>query len=117
ETGSGEAQIVDVRPFVEFGKGRIPGSVALDPSTLLKDGRIKGADELAGALGMVDKGRPVVVCSDEITRSAIAWLALELLGYDASIYPWEDWVSHQPGSAADQKEPTSDTRYLRLGRI
>ena len=29
---SGQAQIVDARPFVEFGKGRIPGSIALDPS-------------------------------------------------------------------------------------
>ena len=38
---SGQAQIIDVRPFVEFGKGRIPGSIALDPSNVIKGDKIK----------------------------------------------------------------------------
>ena len=33
---SGQAQIMDARPFVEFGKGRIPGSTALDSANIIK---------------------------------------------------------------------------------
>ena len=35
------AQIVDARPFTEFGKGSIPGATSLDPAVVLQDGKIK----------------------------------------------------------------------------
>ena len=44
---SGQAQIIDVRPFVEFGKGRIPGSIALDPSNVIKGDKIKNGADLS----------------------------------------------------------------------
>ncbi|MRR14336.1 hypothetical protein EG833_02680, partial [archaeon] len=43
---SGQAQIIDVRPFVDFGKGRIPGSIALDPANVVKGDKIKGVGDL-----------------------------------------------------------------------
>ena len=43
---SGQAQVIDVRPFVEFGKGRIPGSIALDPANVIKGDKIKTGTDL-----------------------------------------------------------------------
>jgi thiosulfate/3-mercaptopyruvate sulfurtransferase len=44
---SGQAQIIDVRPFIEFGKGRIPGSIALDPSNVIKGDKLKTGKDLS----------------------------------------------------------------------
>lgn len=104
---SGQAQILDVRPFVEFGKGRITGSVALDPSNLVKGDRIKDADGLKAVFERLDKNKPIVVYSDDYSRSALVWYALHLMGYEASIYTWEDWKAQKSGDAAT--ETTSDT--------
>ena len=58
---SGQAQIIDVRPFVEFGKGRIPGSTALDPSNVIKGDKIKNSDDLSAIFSRLDKDKPIVV--------------------------------------------------------
>ena len=104
---SGQAQIIDVRPFVEFGKGRIPGSIALDPSNVIKGDKIKNSDDLSAIFSRLDKDKPIVVYSDDYSRSALVWYALQLMGYEASIYTWEDWKEHKSGDAAAEK--TSDT--------
>ena len=92
---SGQAQIVDVRPFVEFGKGRIPGSVALDPANIVKGDRIKSGDDLGMVFSRLDKDQPIVVYSSDYSRSSLVWYALQLMGYNASIYTWEDWKAHE----------------------
>ncbi len=66
---SGQAQIIDVRPFVEFGKGRIPGSTALDPSNVIKGDKIKNSDDLSAIFSRLDKDKPIVVYSDDYSRS------------------------------------------------
>ena len=104
---SGQAQIIDVRPFVEFGKGRIPGSIALDPSNVIKGDKIKNSDDLSAIFSRLDKDKPIVVYSDDYSRSALVWYALQLMGYEASLYTWEDWKAQKSGDAAT--ETTSET--------
>ena len=78
---SGQAQIIDVRPFVEFGKGRIPGSIALDPTNVIKGDKIKNGNDLTNVFSRLDKEKPIVVYSDDYSRSALAAYALQLMGY------------------------------------
>jgi thiosulfate/3-mercaptopyruvate sulfurtransferase len=92
---SGQAQILDVRPFVEFGKGRIPGSIALDPANVVKGDKIKSGADLSTVFSRLDKEKPIVVYSDDYSRSALVWYALKLMDYEAGIYAWEDWKAHE----------------------
>jgi thiosulfate/3-mercaptopyruvate sulfurtransferase len=116
---SGQAQIVDARPFVEFGKGRIPGSLALDPSNIIKGDRIKNADALNMVFSRLSKDMPIVVYSSDYTRSSLAWFALQLMGYKASIYTWEDWKAHEStesqATASVTNGNAADSKYTKLG--
>ncbi len=116
---SGQAQIIDVRPFVEFGKGRIPGSIALDPANVIKGDKLKTGADLSNVFSRLDKEKPIVVYSDDYSRSALATFALQLMGYKASIYTWEDWKAQeatqaQAGTAPDAKDSTG-SKYTKLG--
>jgi len=116
---SGEAQIIDVRPFVEFGKGRIPGSIALDPANVVKGDKIKNGADLGTVFSRLDKDRPIVVYSDDYSRSALATYALLLMGYEASIYTWGDWKAHQatdaPAGTTQAAGDAVSSKYTKLG--
>jgi thiosulfate/3-mercaptopyruvate sulfurtransferase len=116
---SGQAQVVDVRPFVDFGKGRIPGSVALDPSNIIKGDRIKNADDLNMVFSRLSKDKPIVVYSSDYSRSSLAWFALQLMGYKTNIYTWEDWKAHQSTAAHAATAATggnaASSKYTKLG--
>lgn len=113
---SGQAQIIDVRPFVEFGKGRIPGSIALDPSNVIKGDKIKTGADLGTVFSRLDKEKPIVVYSDDYSRSALVWYALQLMGYEASIYTWEDWKAHEAADVPAGTAPAAvDSKYTKLG--
>ena len=117
---SGQAQIIDVRPFVDFGKGRIPGSIALDPTNVIKGDKIKNGGDLANVFSRLDKEKPIVVYSDDYSRSALAAYALQLMGYEASIYSWEDWKAHEATEVQAGAAPAGDdavgSNYVKLGR-
>jgi thiosulfate/3-mercaptopyruvate sulfurtransferase len=68
---SGQAQIIDVRPFIEFGKGRIPGSIALDPSDVIKGGMIKNGEDLITVFSRLSKDKPIVVYSNDYSKSSL----------------------------------------------
>ncbi len=118
---SGEAQIADARPFTEFSSGRITGSTAMDPSNIIKGDKIKDANNLGIVFDRLSKDKPIVVYSDDYSRSSLVWFALQLMGYEASIYTWEDWKEHE---FKDVKEDTvlagvngaSASKYKKLGR-
>jgi 3-mercaptopyruvate sulfurtransferase SseA len=116
---SGQAQIIDVRPFVEFGKGRIPGSIALDPSNVIKGDKIKSGADLSTVFSRLDKEKPIVVYSDDYSRSALVWYALQLMGYGASIYTWEDWKAHEAAQVQAGASPAAgaaaSSKYTKLG--
>ncbi|OPY56579.1 MAG: putative thiosulfate sulfurtransferase [Methanosaeta sp. PtaU1.Bin112] len=117
---SGQPQIVDVRPFVDFGMGRIPGSVALDPTNLITRDRIKDGDDLSLVFSRLTKDKPIVVYSSDYSRSSLVWYALQLMGYEASIYAWEDWKMHETQDSqeapAESEESAASSRYTKLGR-
>jgi thiosulfate/3-mercaptopyruvate sulfurtransferase len=113
---SDQAQIIDVRPFVEFGKGRIPGSIALDPANVIKGDKIKIGADLSTVFSRLDKEKPIVVYSDDYSRSALVWYALQLMGYEASTYTWEDWKTHEVADAQAGTAPTAaGSKYTKLG--
>lgn len=113
---SDQAQIIDVRPFVEFGKGRIPGSIALDPSNVIKGDKIKNEADLRTVFSRLDKEKPIVVYSDDYSRSALVWYALQLMGYEASTYTWEDWKAHEAADVPAGTAPAAaGSKYTKLG--
>ncbi len=119
---SGQAQIVDARPFVEFGKGRIPGSVALDPANIIKGNLIKNEGDLSTVFDRLSKDKPIVVYSSDYSRSSLVWYALQLMGYNASVYTWEDWKAHeatgmgvQAGATAPSGGKAAGSKYTKLG--
>lgn len=116
---SDQAQIIDVRPFVEFGKGRIPSSIALDPSNVIKGEKIKNEADLRTVFSRLDKEKPIVVYSDDYSRSALVWYALQLMGYEASVYTWEDWKAHEVADAqvgtTQSREDAAGSKYTKLG--
>ncbi|MCX6678809.1 MAG: rhodanese-like domain-containing protein [Methanothrix sp.] len=116
---SGQAQVIDVRPFVEFGKGRIPGSIALDPANVIKGDKIKTGTDLGMVFSRLDKEKPIVVYSDDYSRSALVWYALQLMGYEASIYTWEDWKAHKATDVPAGTTPAGGdavaSKYTKLG--
>ncbi|MCQ8903293.1 MAG: rhodanese-like domain-containing protein [Methanothrix sp.] len=127
---SGEAQIVDARPFRDFGLSRIPGAIHIDSERLIDGDRIVDNASLESLFAPLQRGRPVVVYSENPDQSSLVWFALQLMGYNATIYSWSDWISHTttvnqnaPGalgrssSAVTGSEVTgSGSRYRKLGR-
>ena len=92
---SGNAQIVDARTFQEFGKKRIPGSISIDSAKVLENGRIKDSAQLNDTFSDLGKDKPVVVYSDDGLNASLVWYALQLMGYNSSLYTWNDWEAHQ----------------------
>jgi thiosulfate/3-mercaptopyruvate sulfurtransferase len=113
------AQIIDARPFAEFGKGRIPGAISLDPIKVLENDKIKDGSELTGVFSSLSKDKPVVVYSGDYNQASIVGYALDLMGYGVSIYTWEDWKAHEAidsQAATDiSKGNAAGPKYMKLG--
>lgn len=93
---SGKAQVVDARSFEQYGMGNIPRSLNIPFDQVLSNGRIKEEAELKDRFSGLDSALPVVVYSDTGSQGASVWLALELMGYNVSLYSMKDWLEHQP---------------------
>lgn len=127
---SGDAQLVDARPFRDFGLSRIPGAIHIDSERITDGDRIVDNETLSGLFAPLQRDRPVVVYSENPNQSSLVWFALQLMGYNATLYSWSDWVSHTasvtqsaPGAlgrsstAITGSEGTgSGGRYRKLGR-
>ncbi|MDH7597622.1 MAG: rhodanese-like domain-containing protein [Methanothrix sp.] len=125
---TGEAQIVDARPFRDFGISRIPGAIHIDSERVRDGDRIADNETLMGLFAPLQRDRPVVVYSEDPDQASIVWFALQLMGYNAMIYSWSDWVSHStavtqtaPGAlghspVAKSNVTGSGSRYRKLGR-
>jgi thiosulfate/3-mercaptopyruvate sulfurtransferase len=93
---SGQAQIVDGRTLQEFGSGSIPGSISIPYTSVLNGKKIKGEDQLNKVFMILDKDQPVVVFTNTGMKASVVWFALEMMGYDARLYNYQDWVENQP---------------------
>ncbi|MCQ8903258.1 MAG: rhodanese-like domain-containing protein [Methanothrix sp.] len=113
---SGVAQIVDARSSDEFQAAHIPGAVNIESSSLLSNGRLKNASEL-GSLFNLDLGKPVVVYSLNGGQASLVWFALKILGYDARLYTWLDWLDNQPELGMELSDLRADVSPERMVRI
>lgn len=91
----GQVQVVDARTIEEFGQGSIPGSISIPYESVLDADRIKSEDKLNRVFMMLDKDKPVVVFTNTGMKASVVWFSLKMMGYDALLYSYQDWVSHQ----------------------
>jgi thiosulfate/3-mercaptopyruvate sulfurtransferase len=119
---SGKALMVDARTFQDFGKSRIPKAVFISPATLLEGGRIKAASNLNDTFARLSRSQTVAVYSNDLLNASLVWYALQLMGYDASVYTWEDWKAHETvgtGVQASAADPSggkaAGSKYTKLG--
>jgi thiosulfate/3-mercaptopyruvate sulfurtransferase len=91
-----KVQIVDARSFQEFGLGYIPKALNIPYDQVMDNGQLKGEADLRDLFSSLDKMKPVVVYSDTGAQAGSVWFALEALGYNASLYSWQDWTANQP---------------------
>jgi thiosulfate/3-mercaptopyruvate sulfurtransferase len=65
----------------------------------------------------LSKDKPIVVYSSDYSRSSLAWFALQLMGYNTSLYTWEDWKAHEStdAKAAPTGGNAGSSKYTKLG--
>ena len=110
---SGQAQIVDARTLQEFGSGSIPGSISIPYVSVLDGKKIKGDDQLNKVFMVLNKDQPVVVFTNTGMKASVVWFALEMMGYDARLYNYQDWMAKSNSGwrpeLADDLEKGNDT--------
>jgi len=114
---AGRYQLVDARTFQEFAADKITGAVNIDYSAVLANGRMKSGEELAAVFAGLDKADPVVVYSNAGARASMVWYALQLSGYDSSLYTWNDWEAKRPPVKAVLKGVRAEPNPARPGPV
>lgn len=92
---SGQVQIIDARTLPEFAMGTIPGSISMPYESVLNESRITGEDRLDMVFMVLDKDQPVVVFTNTGMKGSVVWFALEMMGYEARLYSYQDWMANQ----------------------
>jgi thiosulfate/3-mercaptopyruvate sulfurtransferase len=92
----GRAQVVDARLPEEIEEGTIPGAISIPYDSVLDGHRIKNETGLKEVFINLSRDRPVVVFTDTGIKASVVWFSLKLLGYDAKLYSWSDWLGNQP---------------------
>jgi thiosulfate/3-mercaptopyruvate sulfurtransferase len=93
---NGDIQIVDARSPGDFKVGSIPGSMNIPLEKILDSERLLNRSELEKVFQSLDKDKPVVVYTNTGVQASVTWFALKLIGYDARLYSWKDWLENQP---------------------
>ena len=100
-------QIIDARSMQEFGNGSIPGAINIPYESMISNGRIKEEAKLKRIFAILSKDRPVVVYTGQPTKGSVAWFAMELMGYDAMLYSYENWDDNQKVSQVSTGNATA----------
>lgn len=91
----GQVQIIDARTPREFATGTIPGSINMPYESVLNDLKITGEERLDMVFMVLNKDQPVVVFTNTGMKGSLVWFALEMMGYDARLYSYQDWMANQ----------------------
>ena len=93
---SGQAQIVDARSIGEFATSSIPGAINIPYESVISGNRLRDESRLERIFGILDREQPAVVFTNTGLKASVVWYALELLGYDARLYSYENyWINQQ----------------------
>ena len=93
---SGEPQIVDARTSQEFNVSSIPNAINIPYDSVLDNHTIKNESALKNIFVNLSKDKPVVVFTNTGLKASVVWFALELMGYDAKLYAFQNWVANKP---------------------
>jgi len=105
---SGSAQIVDARTIQEFGAGSIPGAINIPYESVIINSKIRDEAMLERVFAILDKNQPVVVYTNTGVKASVVWFALKLMGYDAQLYSYENYLHNQVAlSIADATNTTA----------
>jgi rhodanese-related sulfurtransferase len=99
EVKSGQAQIIDARTPQEFAAGAIPGAVNIPYNLILSSDSIIDDTSLSATFADLDKNKPVVVYTSTGVKASPVCFALKVLGYDARLYTYQDWLEHVAGTS------------------
>jgi thiosulfate/3-mercaptopyruvate sulfurtransferase len=88
-------QIVDARTPQDRSVGSIPGSINITYDSVLEKNKLKDRSALGLLFSGLDKDKPVVVYTATGVKASMVCFALELMGYNASLYTWNDWLMHE----------------------
>ena len=114
---NGGGQIVDARTLDQFAAGSIPGAVNIPYEEVLDGKRIKDEEELKELFSGLDKDKPVIVYTDTGVKATMSWFALDLLGFDARLYSWQDWLANEPKLDISLKEAKADPNPAKTGDV
>jgi len=114
---SGEYQLVDARTLQEYAADKISGAIHIDYDDVQTDDQVKSSEDLADIFVGLDEDEPIIVYSNAGARAAMVWYALQLMGYEASIYTWNDWEANQPAVKAVLKDARADPNPARPGEV
>ena len=74
---------------------------------MISGNRIQDESRLERVFGILDKDQPVVVFTNTGLKASVVWYALELLGYDARLYSYENYRINQ--QTLDQEAALNST--------
>jgi thiosulfate/3-mercaptopyruvate sulfurtransferase len=114
---SGTPQIIDARTVTEYEAGSIPGSVNIPYDKILDGKKIKDKAALEELFSTLDKNRPVVIYTNTGVKASMVWFALNLLGYDARIYTWQDWQANLPHLNIALQKAYAKPNPARIGDV
>ena len=57
--------------------------------------KLEDETKLEKVFAILNKNQPVVVYTNTGVKGSVVWFALELLGYDAKLYSYENWLNNQ----------------------
>ena len=90
-----QVQIIDARTQQDRSVGFIPGSVNIPYDAVLENDTLKDRNALSLLFSGLNKDRMVVVYTATGVKASMICFALELLDYKASLYTWNDWLTHK----------------------
>lgn len=99
---SGKARIVDARSPHEFNLSTIPGAINIPSDSVVLNGTIKDEIALQEVFANLSKDEPVVVFTSTGIKASVVWFSLKMLGYDAKLYSWQDWLTNQVDNGVDK---------------
>lgn len=114
---SGTPQIIDARTEAEFDAGAIPGAINIPYDRVLDEKRIKDESDLEELFSSFRKDKPVVVYTNTGVKASMVWFALGLLGYDARIYTWQNWMTNSPRLDIALQEAYAKPNPAKIGDV